>query len=340
MFRRSLNPLRILVARTALAAVAVGAGLEWTLAILRPEGGPLGVLQILAPHIAIVGVGLIPIALLERRVAVVIASVALVSVTALRFGGEWVSLPTASASSDATRISVATWNLEVFSRSGAETVALLRAESADLVALQELQPATSAAIEQDPVLAARYPYRLLLPRDDVVGMGLLSRFPLRSPAIDLSPAIQEATLELDGGPVRIINAHPFHAEISTLGGSRIPVGLDVTERNADLETLRQRIAARAADGTAVILLGDLNTASSEPAFDRLVAGLRDVHAEIGQGPGWTWRPGRLEFLGIGVLRIDHVVVTPDVAALAIHEACPAVGDHCLVHADLAVASPP
>ena len=101
--------------------------------------------------------------------------------------------------------------------------------------------------------------------------------------------------------------------------------------------IRDAFDVRAASGTPVLLLGDLNTAASEPAFGRLVRGLRDVHAEVGLGTGWTWRPIRLEFLGLGLLRIDHVIVSPDVTPLAIGETCPAIGDHCLVHATVAVA---
>jgi hypothetical protein len=84
------------------------------------------------------------------------------------------------------------------------------------------------------------------------------------------------------------------------------------------------------------MLGDLNTAASEPAFDRFVEGLRDVHREVGFGPGWTWRPIRLEFLGFGLVRIDHVVVSADIVPTSIDVTCPPVGDHCLVRAGLAL----
>ncbi len=69
-------------------------------------------------------------------------------------------------------------------------------------------------------------------------------------------------------------------------------------------------------------------------------GLRDVHAQVGFGTGWTWRPIRLEFLGLGVLRIDHVIVSPDITPIAIDERCPAVGDHCLVQAELRLTAVP
>jgi endonuclease/exonuclease/phosphatase (EEP) superfamily protein YafD len=114
--------------------------------------------------------------------------------------------------------------------------------------------------------------------------------------------------------------------------------MDVTGRNAELGLIRSRVDADGATGPT-ILVGDLNTASTEPAFDRLASGLLDVQQEVGQGPGWTWRPSRLESLGLGLLAIDHVIVTRDIEPLAIDSACPPAGDHCLVSTQLAIPAP-
>jgi vancomycin resistance protein VanJ len=317
-------------AAVATASVATIALVEWALAILRPEGGPLGVLQIVAPHMALVGLVFVPLALLGRRRGGVVATVALVAVSTIRFGGMWFSAPPAGPAAGALRIDVATWNLEVESRPGAATTAFLEATTADIVGLQELQPDAAAAIDADPVLRTRFPYRELHPRDDVVGLGLLSRYPISNATFGLGPAIQEATLDLGSGrTVAVLNVHPLHADIATLGGTRLPIGLDVDQRNADLVAIRARVDTRIAAGRPVLLLGDMNTADSEPAFDRLAAGLRDVHAEVGEGTGWSWRPIRLEFLGLGLLRIDHVIASPAWQPVSIADICPPVGDHCL-----------
>ncbi|HEX2756226.1 MAG TPA: endonuclease/exonuclease/phosphatase family protein [Candidatus Limnocylindrales bacterium] len=329
--------LRTTTARLGATIVGATALVEWLLAIARPEGGPLGVLQILAPHLAILGLVLAPVALLGRSRSAVVAAVALAAVIAIRFSGDWMSLPAAAPPAGTDRIAVATWNLEVESRPGVDTATFLRTVTADVIGLQELQPAAAAAIEADPVLRAAFPYRYLQPRTDVLGLGILSRVPILEPSVRLGPAIQEATLDLGGGRrIGVVNAHPFHADIASLGSTRIPVGLDVDQRNADLDTIRARIDARAAGGDPVLLIGDLNTAASEPAFDRFVRGLRDVHAEVGEGTGWTWRPIRLEFLGLGLVRIDHIVVTPGIVPLTTGGTCPPIGDHCLVLAELAI----
>jgi endonuclease/exonuclease/phosphatase (EEP) superfamily protein YafD len=319
--------------RAAIAATAAVALTEWVLMILRPESGPLGVLEVFTPHLALLGIALIPFTFLDRRRAAAISAVALVVVTVARFGGDWISLPVGAPPDGTVRIEVETWNLETDARPPADTVAALKQTAADVVGLQELQDETAAAITSDAELAARYPYHAFAPRPGVLGLGLLSRFPISDATYKTNPAFQEMSLDLGAGRrLAILNSHPLHASVSGLGRSRLPIGLDVARRNQDLVEIRSRIEARIAAGWPVVLLGDLNTASSEPAFDRLTRGLRDVHAEAGFGPGWTWRPIRLEFLGIGLIRIDHVIVSPTILPLAIGEVCPAIGDHCLVRA--------
>jgi endonuclease/exonuclease/phosphatase (EEP) superfamily protein YafD len=328
--------LRHVVARLALAGVVVIAAVEWLLLLLRPEDGPLGVLQIFAPHLAMLGLLLVVVCLLEPRSRSVVAAVALAIVVGIRFGGDWVSLP-ATAASGSTNLDVATWNLEVASRSGVDSVAFLHGRQADIVALQELRPETAAAIEADPALVARYPYRVLVPRADVWGMGLLSRLPILASEYEYNPATQVIQLDLgDGRRLAVVNAHPAHADIESFGTTSLPMGLDTAARNAALDVVRGHIDALIGQGLPVVMLGDLNTTASEPAFDRFVSGLREAHQEIGLGPGWTWRPNRLEFLGMGFLRIDHVVVSPQIAPLSSGTACPPIGDHCLVSARVAV----
>ena len=73
----------------------------------------------------------------------------------------------------------------------------------------------------------------------------------------------------------------------------------------------------------------MNVASTEPAYDDLVAGWRDAHTEAGTGPGWTWRPSRLEALNAGLLRIDYVLVTLDVQPTSGAQDCSRPGDHCI-----------
>jgi endonuclease/exonuclease/phosphatase (EEP) superfamily protein YafD len=330
--------VRRLLAWPAIAAIGAVAAALWFLIAVRPEHGIPGVLQIVAPHLALAALALVPLTLLDRRRAGAIAVAALVVAVGVRFGDDWLSLPPATPAPGSAHLQALTWNLEAEARPAADTVAMLRLVPADVVALQELGPGTAAAIEADATLTARYPYRALVPRGaDLLGLGILSRFPIADPTFGVDPALQEATVDLGGGrSLTVLNAHTIHVGVDRAGRRGPPIGLDTAERDADLTVIRDRVEARIAAGRSVVLLGDLNLAASEPAFDRFITGLSEVHRAVGEGPGWTWRPVQLELLGSGLLRIDHVIVSPDIEPLGIAGRCPEIGDHCLVEAGLSI----
>lgn len=331
---------RAVVSGIALVGVLVISIVEVVLLAFRPESGLGGLLQLVAPHLALIGLVLAVFALLWIPVRVAVAAdLLLVTVLAIRFGAAWLSLPPAPPSAGSETISLETWNLEVGARSPGDTVAFIESHPADVIALQELMPADAEAIEADASLTDRYPYRLLDTPATTDGLGLLSRYPLTDHGFRLEPLIQTATLDLGGGrEVAIVHAHPQHSDLRVVSGLNLPIGMNANGRNLELQLIRSRVDAARAD-LPTILVGDLNTAPTEPAFDRLSTGLLDVQQEVGQGPGWTWRPSRLESFGVGLLAIDHVIVTPDIEPLAIDSACPPVGDHCLVSTEVAVPAP-
>jgi len=298
------------------------------------ESGPLALAILVSAHLALVGLILLPIlaATRSRSLGVALLTVALLFVG--RFGGEWVSLPPASAPGSVLHI--ATWNLDYLQRTGPDAVQMLRVQPVDLVALEELSPEVADAIAADPVLAATYPYQALDPGAGATGMGILSRYPVMGPAYDLAPARLEARIDVNGGPIDVVAAHPFPARFRTRGGN--PLGYEPAQRNADLKFLRDHVEQLAAgDGGRVLLLGDFNTAPTEAAFGRLTAGLHDAHAEVGLGPGWTWRPEPLDFIGFGLLRIDLILSTGELRPLATALHCPLDGDHCLLEAAISIA---
>jgi endonuclease/exonuclease/phosphatase (EEP) superfamily protein YafD len=101
-------------------------------------------------------------------------------------------------------------------------------------------------------------------------------------------------------------------------------------RDAALGRISAEIVEAVAGDEPVLVLGDINTAPTEPEFARFTAGLRDAHADVGVGPGWTYRPSRFESLGIGMIRIDVVLAGPGLRPAAESTRCPPAGDHCAV----------
>jgi vancomycin resistance protein VanJ len=324
---RALTRLGAAYAWAAAAALGIGA-------VLPLDDGPLGMLAILAPYFALAVLPLVPVAVVARDRALGLAIVAVAAVFVLRLGGEWWSFTPAPAADDERAIDVITWNVEAGAAPPSSVVAMLNEHPADVVVLEELTFRVAEAIEADPSIAARYPHRALFPTRTVTGIGVLSAFPISNASSALDPARFEATLDVDGRSVVVLGAHPFPAEITRLGG--IPVGLQPTTRNADLAMLRARVDELDTQGSDVLFIGDFNTAPTEAAFRPLTSGLHDAHADAGIGPGWTWRPAPLEFLGTGLLRIDLILSTARLRATRTSIDCPRRGDHCLFAATLAL----
>jgi endonuclease/exonuclease/phosphatase (EEP) superfamily protein YafD len=173
---------------------------------------------------------------------------------------------------------------------------------------------------------------VLDPTNNTFGMGVLSRYPLVDPVEFTGPPGIEIVVEAPGGPVTLINAHPAPAAVAA------PFRFDPSRRDRQIAQVRDRIDDALERGDVVLVTGDYNVTPTEPAYRDLVAGLRDVHTDAGLGPGWTWRPKRVEPFGIGLLRIDYVLAGPGLDPVSASVHCPPTGDHCLVIARLSAGS--
>lgn len=322
----SVAPHRAVLGLVAAFVLAV-ATLDLAGLIPGPGDGPIGLAQVLAAHLTIAALLLAPFAALRGARALRLALVVLAVAGVLRFGAEWWSPPGGGA--DGPTIEVATLNLEIESQPAHEAVAFLGPMTADVIALQELTPAFADAIAADPILADRYPYQALYPSADFLGLGLLSRHPLSNVAFEGDPSRLWALVDTPIGPIQVLDVHPLPARMPR-GPFGVPIGFDPTVRDAALGRIRGSIDRARTAAEPVLLLGDINTAPTEPAFARFTAGLRDAHADVGVGPGWTYRPSRLEPLGIGLIRIDVVLTGPGLRPITESTRCPPAGDHCAV----------
>jgi len=317
---------------TALVALSV-------VHVLAPQReGLIALTQILAPHLFVVGliIGLLVVLLgrssgAGRALRLALLTTAIVGLA--RFGPGLVSLPRPAPPPGASIIDIVSWNLEFSGPFDTTIVSTLGGSEADIVGLQELDPHDAALIASDPMLISRFPYRALHPEQGPFGSGLLSIHPIvESGWLEESNAVW-ARLELGKGRQFVaVTAHPPPGRIS------LPFGFSPSARDAGIVELRSALVdALLADGERVVLFGDFNVTDREPAYADLSRGLRDVHAEVGMGPGSTWRPGSIEWLPFGVLRIDLVFTGPGVQPLAISADCnPGGSDHCLLRARVAV----
>ena len=85
---------------SGLAAIATtySVGVAYVLVVLpvvEPRAGPLALTAVLAMHLALANLALVPLALRRDARPLRIALMALAVVSIVRFGGEWISFPRA-----------------------------------------------------------------------------------------------------------------------------------------------------------------------------------------------------------------------------------------------------
>jgi endonuclease/exonuclease/phosphatase (EEP) superfamily protein YafD len=298
--------------------------------VVRAQTGPLPLASVFEVHLVTVAGVLALLAIvasLGRRGSAAwasLASIAILVVAIVVAGGELWSAPGEHAPDDA--LTVLSWNLEFGSKPPSAAVAGITDLDADVVALQELTPIFAEAIDADPTLRARYPYRTLDPQAQADGLGILSRLPLIDRDGGTTGRILPAGLLLpDGRTVELLDVHPRRPLYRTVGP--LPVSLNTHARDDDVAAIRESLDALD-DPASALVVGDLNGTSQEPGLASLRQGLVDAHEAAGIGPGFTWRPDGVEPLGVGVLRIDHVLSGAWLRPVETRVDCSVVGDHC------------
>jgi endonuclease/exonuclease/phosphatase (EEP) superfamily protein YafD len=221
----------------------------------------------------------------------------------------------------ALELTVLVLNLDARNDDYDAVAALIRERRPDLFGALELTPVWARELEE---VLEPYGYRHLEPREGLWGVGLYSRRAL-SDRTTLFPGgaahpITVATVEGRSRPIRLALLHP-----------RVPAGSGDADRHTRL--LHAAGDAVQAAGGSGIVMGDLNTTPWSARYKELVedAGLEDTRE--GRGLQTTWPSFLPTILRIP---IDHVLVTPDLAA-AEREVGPEVGsDHLPVWVELAL----
>lgn len=226
-----------------------------------------------------------------RALALVACGIGLLSAQAELF----VNFAPHDASAGTPELCLVTANLLAGNPDLDAAFATLRAQDADVIALQELTRDVLPALR---ALAHEYPFQLVFPAADARwdantwGLALLSRRAFTSArAIQLEEgALPLLEIEIDGHPIPIRMTHAPDPSSSGRWRAR--------QRHLEL------VAGRAWPSVA-ILCGDLNVTPGSADFRALQSrtGLRDTRISFGSQP--TWGRGQLPF-GLGIA-IDHVL---------------------------------
>jgi vancomycin resistance protein VanJ len=197
----------------------------------------------------------------------------------------------------------------------AAILGLLRREKADVVLLQELEPAMYRFL--DAGLQDVYAYRHLQRHRRRGGsLGFFSCMPFEITGLwrsrPMAPYAVRATLELPQGPVDLYNVHLLSVGVRAMLGTGLNGNFRL--REAQAATLAQEIEARELPALA---LGDFNMTEGNEAYAVAHRRLADAWLLAGRGPGWTW-PRRLGLVHKGrhslrpVLRLDYCFCSPGV----------------------------
>jgi vancomycin resistance protein VanJ len=317
----------------------------WSLVVLTvihivapARNGPLALTEVFAPHLFLVVVLLVPLSALAMSRALRIGVAVALVLAFARFGPNVLSFPATAPFAYETVATLLSWNLEAGEAAAADLLDVLHTTDADVIALQELTPDHAAAIEGDADVRARFPSRVLAPEMGVAGIGVLSRWPIVRSAATTEPVSMRVVLDMgNAGELVVINAHPYPPGYRIGPILPIPLRYGTNTRDAEMRRIREVIDSDLAAGGRLVVIGDFNLTDREPAYGDLVGGLWDAHREVGLGLGATWRPGAVDFLPFGVLRIDHVFGGPGTRPLTIGEDCaPRHSDHCIVRARVAI----
>jgi endonuclease/exonuclease/phosphatase (EEP) superfamily protein YafD len=314
----------------AIAWLALVIGLVALHAILPQRSGVIALTEVFEPYLLMSAIVAAVIAAASRyRTARALALVFL-AVVLVRCTPSLISHPgDGGGSGGGEELRVMTWNV-LADDAAQRTVDAVKGSDANLVGLQELQPDAASALESDLAISGEFPHSVLEPEGTVLGIGLLSAFPIVEHTVSLDPPYLRASVELSV-PTVIYVVHPLPARIQSLG---VPISLDTTKRDADIALIRGHVEADLAAGRPVIVMGDLNTTEREPAYADMSLGLKDAHLEAGLGPGLTWRLPSLSFLPFGLLRIDYVFADPSFDVTSTHVDCYSGSDHCAVFATI------
>jgi endonuclease/exonuclease/phosphatase family metal-dependent hydrolase len=264
----------------------------------------------------------------SSRPAGLVLMVVLVAIALARYAPSWVSFPPGSTS-DTIRIS--TWNMHAGPNAADRALDGVSTSNAQILAMHELGPEAVAALDG---LDNRFPYAVLTSNTRFLDVGLLSEFRISDTERSTNPPFLRAVVHPPAAePIVVYAVHAPLARLITAAG--IPYGVDFSVRDKAVTVIRSRIDHDLARNRSVVVLGDFNTTERERAYGVISNGLRDAHIDAGVGPGLSWRPPPIDFVPIGMLRIDYVFSTPDLQPTSATVDCSLPSDHCRVDVELA-----
>jgi len=183
------------------------------------------------------------------------------------FGSAW--LPSGGGTPD---LRVANQNVDADNASPAATVASVAGTHADVIGLEEVTASSAPAIAA--ALGDAYPYHV-----EESTVQLWSRYPISDfSGVDLGLSWTRALRAEVATPKGVVTVYVVHLASARAG--------QTATRDSTMGALVDRIRTDAS--RRIVMLGDLNTASTDRVLAPLAHLLRDTQAAAGRGLGFTW----------------------------------------------------
>jgi endonuclease/exonuclease/phosphatase (EEP) superfamily protein YafD len=211
-------------------------------------------------------------------------------------------------------ISIASANVLFENIPTAESVAALAALDVDVIVIVELTPEW-VEIMRSAGLLDRFPFQTLKPlKGSSNGTGIFSKMPFVDERTDRAGARNVPSVDVMVGNQRlqIVALHPQAPSSGTV----------LTAWRNQIEGHGPIVDRRTGP---MVLIGDLNSSYLHPPFRRLLShGLRDAHELMGKGLTFSYPIGdRVP----PVTRIDHALITNELAVLSVDEVTIPGSDH-------------
>jgi endonuclease/exonuclease/phosphatase (EEP) superfamily protein YafD len=200
----------------------------------------------------------------------------------------------------------------------------IRAAAPDVVALQEVDSDGAARLQRSGVLA-RFPYAVTDLRKSPSGIGLWSHLPVADSQVQdvHGMAVIKATILVGSRRLRLYSVHTV-----------APLGDDRVRWQAQLRWVEEEIRR---ERGPLVVAGDFNATRYHHSFRRLLSErLGDAHERRGRGWATTWPRNRWPLPPL--LRLDHVLISPDIGVRSIKEGLGQGSDHRPIIAELVLRS--
>jgi endonuclease/exonuclease/phosphatase (EEP) superfamily protein YafD len=277
------------------------------------------------PFATVAGQAFAPIALLVawpvliaaavRRALALMAAAALVCIAHIALVAPLVRQdPRPSWAATAPTLTIASANVLFENTRPTVGAAALAKVDADMIVLVELTPEWVEAMRLAGLLD-RYPFHDMAPvKGAAGGSGIFSKLPIAAQYVDHAQArlVHSVDVVVGNQTVRIVELHPQAPNSGPM--------LDSWEKQ--IQGHAPIVDKRTGP---MVLVGDLNASYLHPPFRQLLShGLRDAHELAGEGLTFSYPLGSSV---PPVTRIDHALITKEIAVLSVKEMTIPGSDH-------------